>query len=1183
MGGEKEPVRGGRAGAGLGGVGVEGGSAVTRSLVLLVPLLVARLATQDSPAIALSPAPSPFDEVHALELTADDPPLIEGRGPTAIVELEIGFSGTLHLWTRSELDLFLRVEDTDDGSLLAEDDDSGGTSVPYVRLAVEKGAHLAVLIASASAGALGPLELHVVAAPETEATLEAARATTEGLAEVERLRREGDPDGARSRIEQLLTELLSTPGGERSDAVARACSRLGSLAEELYDLDTARTARGVMRDQCERTLPPDHAALIAARRMLAILLKKQGDLAGARALEEAVLAACERTLPEDHPDLLATRQNLAATLFEQGDLVGARALFEAVLEARERSLPEDHPDLLATRQNLAEALAAMGDLAGARALEEAVLEAYERTLPEGHPNLLIVRLNLAITMREMGDLPSARALGEAVLEAYQRTLPEDQPDILSAQGILASTMKAMGDLAGARVLEEAVLEAYERTLPEDHPDLLSARLNLAGTMQQQGDLTGARALEEAVLEVYERTLPEDHRDLLGARLNLANTMQSMGDLPRARTLEQAVLEGFERSLPEGHPDLLLVRLNLAETMGEMGDLAGARALEEAVLQARDRTLPADHPDLLCARQNLAVTMASMGDLPGARALVGPQIAGMRALVLGSLALAPRQAREAVGGEANHLAGALFLTRGADPDLQGPAFELQETMRMVVGESARALRATEDPEVRAVLEEAGQVRAALGDLASRSSERDPSVLSAELTRLLQERDRLEREASLKVAAHDVVTRAIEIGPLARALEEGAALVTYRRIAHWEQEEERGPIVVGRDHLLAHVLASDGTLRRIDLGEAAELEDRVTAWRAAVGAPLLRGLAAEEEDEGDREEAAGEALRARLLDPVLAVLDDGVERLHVCADDLVYLVPLDALPFEEGRVGDRWTLVNEVSCAQLVAPGREEKEGKGLLALGGVDYDVGAEASEAPHAAGATRSAMPDEFSKLLQTRFEVETTGALAEDLLEIEPLVLTRKDATKAALFEQAPGKRYLHLATHGWFADEGMKSTLDEEPGSRGWTPMSVEQRVTGMAPMLLCGLALAGANRPMDSLGRRPGILTAEELCSLDLSACDLAVLSACETNVGIRRAGQGIQSLQAALYAAGARSSITSLWKVDDAATRRLMELFYTKLWEERAPKARALWEAKQVLRDEGAPVRDWAAWVLTGDPE
>ena len=58
---------------------------------------------------------------------------------------------------------------------------------------------------------------------------------------------------------------------------------------------------------------------------------------------------------------------------------------------------------------------------------------------------------------------------------------------------------------------------------------------------------------------------------------------------------------------------------------------------------------------------------------------------------------------------------------------------------------------------------------------------------------------------------------------------------------------------------------------------------------------------------------------------------------------------------------------------------------------------------------------------------------------------------------------------------------------------------------------------------------------------------------------------------------------MWKVDDAATRRLMELFYTNLWVEEMPKAEALWEAKKVLREEGAPVRDWAGWVLTGDPD
>ncbi len=959
--------------------------------------------------------PSPYDEVYVLELTVDDPALVEGRGPTVMVELEIEFSGTLHLWTRSELDLFLRVEDTSDGRLLAEDDDSGGGNVPYVRREVEEGARLVVLIASTGPEALGPLELHVVAAPETKATREAALRATDGLAEVQRLQQEGNPDAARSLIAELLSELLSTSGSRESEAIAGACWELGFLGREA------------------------------------------GDLASSRAPWAAVRNHRERTLPAGDPLLLAAGDNLALTMRELGDLHGARALQEAVLEGRERTLPADHLALLRTRQNL------------------------------------------AVTMTEMGDLP------------------------------------------GARALQEAVLAGFERTLPADHPYLLNAQLSLATTMADMGDLSGARALQEAVLAAHERTLPADHPYLLAALANLATTIE------------------------------------------EMGDLAGTRALQEAVLAACERTLSADHPYLLGARHNLARAMLEVGDLPGARGLIGPQVAGMRALVLGSLALAPRQATEAVEAAAYLLANVLFLTRTGDPDRQASVFELQETMRMVTGEAARALRGAENPDIRARLDEAGRVRAALGDLSSRSSSLDPAAFSAELTRLMQERDRLEREASRLQAEREVATRGVEIGPLAQALGEDAALVTYRRIEHWDLVEGKGLIRARSDHLLAHALAPDGSLLRIDLGEAAELEELVTAWRSAVGAPLLRGLAAEEEDEGDREQAAGEALRARLLDPVLAVLGEGVERLHVCADDLVFLVPLDALPFEGGRIGDRWSLANEVSCARLVAPSRPVEDGRGLLALGGVDYDAGAETEAAEEPASPTRSAMPHKFSRLLQTRFEAETTGALCEDLLGLEPVVLTRKDATKAALFEQASGKRWLHLATHGWFVDEATKSTLDEVPGERGWASMGVEERVSGMAPMLLCGVALAGANNPIDSLGRGPGILTAEELCSLDLSSCELAVLSGCETNAGIRRAGQGIQSLQAALYAAGARSSITSLWKVDDAATRRLFELFYTKLWEEHLPKAQALWQAKRALRDEGAPVRDWAAWVLTGDPE
>ena len=206
--------------------------------------------------------------------------------------------------------------------------------------------------------------------------------------------------------------------------------------------------------------------------------------------------------------------------------------------------------------------------------------------------------------------------------------------------------------------------------------------------------------------------------------------------------------------------------------------------------------------------------------------------------------------------------------------------------------------------------------------------------------------------------------------------------------------------------------------------------------------------------------------------------------------------------------------------------------------------------------------------------------------------MLEKRKASREAVTELAPRARFVHIATHGWFAPESIKSWSDPEPldkqtglGSR----RSGEEQVRGMSPMLLCGLALGGANLPENELGRVPGLITAEEIAALDLTNCELVVLSACDTNVGERRAGQGVASLQQALQMAGARSVITSLWKVPDEATKELMLDFYRRLWVEKKPKWQALWEAKMKLRnakdEQGRPLystRDWAAWVLTGEP-
>ena len=80
--------------------------------------------------------------------------------------------------------------------------------------------------------------------------------------------------------------------------------------------------------------------------------------------------------------------------------------------------------------------------------------------------------------------------------------------------------------------------------------------------------------------------------------------------------------------------------------------------------------------------------------------------------------------------------------------------------------------------------------------------------------------------------------------------------------------------------------------------------------------------------------------------------------------------------------------------------------------------------------------------------------------------------------------------------------------------------------------------------------------ELYDLDLSHVNLAVISACDTERGKMVRGEGVQAFSRALLSAGAASSVTALWRVDDEITAEFMKQFYFLALSEHKPKAEAL---------------------------
>ena len=96
----------------------------------------------------------------------------------------------------------------------------------------------------------------------------------------------------------------------------------------------------------------------------------------------------------------------------------------------------------------------------------------------------------------------------------------------------------------------------------------------------------------------------------------------------------------------------------------------------------------------------------------------------------------------------------------------------------------------------------------------------------------------------------------------------------------------------------------------------------------------------------------------------------------------------------------------------------------------------------------------------------------------------------------------------------------------------------------------------------------------------AIELLVLSACQTALGDDKAALGIAGVA---FQAGARSTIASLWNLDDASTSILMSQFYQELADKKLTKAEALRNAQIKLlksRKYKRP-RYWAPYILLGN--
>jgi CHAT domain-containing protein/tetratricopeptide (TPR) repeat protein len=727
--------------------------------------------------------------------------------------------------------------------------------------------------------------------------------------------------------------------------------------------------------------------------------------------------------------------------------------------------------------------------------------------------------------------------------------------------------------------------------------------NLARFYLDMGDYAKVAPLLRQALEIRKRVLGENHPDYAESLNNLAELYRAMGDYAKAEPLYRHALEIKKRVLGENHPAYAVSLNNLAVLYAAMGDYAKAEPLFRQALEIGKRVLGESHADYANSLNNLAWLYYCRAKVPAAEKCMGQALTLLTRWTQGGLAsLRERQGIHLVAAQGWALSTYLSVAPAAGIKTEELYRHILNWKGVVEARQDEDRLARDRPELKETLKQLKQARARLAHQAfAVPPAGQRPVWLTQLDALRERVENLDSDLARTSAAFRRAQdhRRLSAADVAAELPPGSVFVDLLHYVHCSPPDgARGRLREER-RLVAFVLRRGWAPVLVPLGASRPIDQAVWDWRNALEAGTPEPMV-----------AAARELGRRVWEPLKPHLE-GATNVVVAPDGALLYFPLAALPgsrpgtylFEDlaiGYVSSAHRLVGTLVAPSETKSENPEAKASGLLAIGGIDYQAdpgGAAPTEAVPTAGVLLAeSQRAGFKALAGTEPEVQRIGQLFGATFRQQPaLVLTGVQPTEAAVkHELAQHRRYLHLATHGFFESPARVAALRARAKSDGFGLVGVgsaeESAALALSPLLHSGLALVGAARKTEDAGpgaqgslpdREDGILTAEEVQSLDLRGTELVVLSACETGLGEGHYGQGVLGLQRAFHGAGARAVVASLWKVDDAATSVLMEQFYTNLWVKKMPKLEALRRAQlAVLNDPGLVTKRRAELVKRG---
>jgi CHAT domain-containing protein/tetratricopeptide (TPR) repeat protein len=369
--------------------------------------------------------------------------------------------------------------------------------------------------------------------------------------------------------------------------------------------------------------------------------------------------------------------------------------------------------------------------------------------------------------------------------------------------------------------------------------------------------------------------------------------------------------------------------------------------------------------------------------------------------------------------------------------------------------------------------------------------------------------------------------------------------------------------------AFVLEPGKAIRFVPLGDASRIDGAIQRFLVEVRSVATQGQVPNL--------ARWIAASRQVFDVVIQPLFEGRSLPHVlliAPDGELSVVPFDAIAgMNDNFLVDQTDIRYASSVRDLHRSSVESHSTRPSLVIGDPSFDAGQPSTAAATSAPTLQlrtiggSSLRDTtFQPLPDTLMEAQLVQRALEGLQPGKVTLLSSESASVEAV-RNAQAPRFLHLATHGFYLDEGSDS-----PQQAGNPVM------TRLDPGSLSGVALAGANPALRN-GSVAGLLFASDMAEINLIGTQLVVLSACDTGLGMIRAGEGVLGARSALAIAGAHASLTTLWSVSSAETAEFIADFYSRV-ASGSSTVLSVREAKLALKQKYPNPYYWGAFVLSG---